>query len=332
MRLLVGIAAGAVLCAAPGAAGAAAPAAAGIAQALFEQAREDMRRGDAAAACPKLAESQRLDPSNGTLLNLVLCEKALGKVASAWLHARELFDVLSALDDRKPIVARELAVLAPRVPKLTVRLPPASPPAVRVALDDVELGPSSLGVSVPLDPGAHRLVVRAPGRVDHAVPVVIAEAEQLEVLAAPGPESVPPPPSSAEDARSRSLKAARSTWVHDPPPARVARSSDWDQWAAFGVAAAGFLASGVLGAFALERRAAVLHECPAKRCESVSALDIAAEGQRLVAAAFATLGVGVAGAGVGAYLVFHGDPTPPAPGGSALSGPRGATAVLRFDF
>ena len=101
---------------------------------------------------------------------------------------------------------------------------------------------------------------------------------------------------------------------------------------AFGVAAAGLLAGGVLGALALERRAAVLHDCPAKRCESDATLDIAADGQRLVAGAFAALGVGLAGAGVGAYLVFHGDPSPPAPGGYAFPGPRGATAVLRFDF
>jgi hypothetical protein len=332
MRLCAGFAAGALLCAASGAARADAPAAAGVAQALFEQAREDMRRGNAEAACPKLAESQRLDPSNGTLLNLVLCEEALGKLASAWLYACELFDVLSARDDRKPIAARELAALSPRVPKLTVRLPSASPPGVRVALDDVELGASSLGVSVPIDPGPHRLVVRAAGRVDHAVAIAIGEAEQREVLAAPGPEAASAPASPlAEDARSGSPATARSASLHEVPPARVARS-DWDRWAAFGVAAAGLLASGMLGALALERRAAVLQDCPAKRCENASALDLAAEGQRFVAAAFGTLGVGLAGAGVGAYLVFHGDPSPPAPVGYALPRARDAMAGLRFDF
>jgi hypothetical protein len=332
MRLCAGFAAGALLCAAPDAARADALAAAGVAQALFEQAREDMRRGDAEAACPKLAESQRLDPSNGTLLNLVLCEEALGKVASAWLHARELFDVLSARDDRKPIAARELAALSPRVPKLTVRLPSASPPGVRVALDDVELVSSSLGVSVPIDPGTHRLVVRAAGRIDHVVAIAIGEAEQREVLAAPGPEAASPPASAAEDARSGAPTTARSASLHEVPPARGVHRSDWGPWAAFGVAAAGLLASGVLGVLALDRRAAVLRECPAKRCDNASALDLAAEGQRLVAAAFGTLGVGLAGAGVGAYLVFHGDPSPPAPVGYAFPRARDAMAGLRFDF
>src|ERR1041385_4293359 len=115
-----------------------------LATTLFEQARNDMRRGDFAAACPKLAESQRIDPSNGTLLNLVLCEEKVGKIASAWVHSKELVERMPSEDDRRPIVERKLAALAPRLPKLTMRLAPASPPGTNVLLDGVTLGPSSL--------------------------------------------------------------------------------------------------------------------------------------------------------------------------------------------
>src|SRR5436190_14534460 len=63
-----------------------------VAESLFRQAREEMKRGEAAAACPKFEESYRLDPSIGTLLNLALCEEALGHSATAWTKLRQFLD------------------------------------------------------------------------------------------------------------------------------------------------------------------------------------------------------------------------------------------------
>src|SRR3954470_4044560 len=43
------------------------------AQALFDQAKELLARDNVTGACPKLEESQRLDPTSGTLINLADC-------------------------------------------------------------------------------------------------------------------------------------------------------------------------------------------------------------------------------------------------------------------
>src|SRR5690348_18176828 len=50
---------------------------------LFDEGRALMAKQDFADACPKLEESQRLDPALGTLLNIGLCDEGLGKLATA---------------------------------------------------------------------------------------------------------------------------------------------------------------------------------------------------------------------------------------------------------
>jgi len=53
------------------------------AQALFDEAKRAMADGRWAEACPKLEESERLDPSIGTAFNLARCYEHVGRIASA---------------------------------------------------------------------------------------------------------------------------------------------------------------------------------------------------------------------------------------------------------
>src|SRR4051794_10088 len=59
------------------------------AEALFVEAKALLQAGEIARACAKLAESERLDPAAGTLLNLADCYEKNGQLASAWVTFRE---------------------------------------------------------------------------------------------------------------------------------------------------------------------------------------------------------------------------------------------------
>ena len=86
---------------------------AAMAETLFEDAKKMMARGDYAAACPKLSESNRLDPGSGTLTALALCHEQEGKTATAWA---EFIQVVSEAQqagrtDREKFARQHVAAL-----------------------------------------------------------------------------------------------------------------------------------------------------------------------------------------------------------------------------
>jgi hypothetical protein len=154
---------------------------AALAQTLFEGARSDLRRGDFAAAYPKLLESERIDPSNGTLLNLVLCEDRLGLTAGAWAHAKELVARLATDDSRRPLAERELADLAARLAALELDAAPR--PAAASPLATAPPSRSEIpSTGAPRWVSWTALGVGAAGLVTGSVLGVLAMSRRSQVL------------------------------------------------------------------------------------------------------------------------------------------------------
>lgn len=265
------------------------------AEALFREGRRTLDAGDVAAACGMFAESLRLDPAPGTLLNLANCEDRLGRVASAWEHFRRAIDVLPATDPRVRVARARVTALEPRLPRLTLTVATPLPAGATVARDGVEIGSASLGVPIPIDPGDHSIVVRAAGHREAVFPVTLAEAEARSVEIRLG------------DRVERRVAHATPIAGPTPPPVRRA-SRPWRPIgiAALGVGAAALATGAVTGILALGR-ASVIEDpdhCDADlRCDQ-EGVDAAEAGGTLATVSTIGFVAGAVAAAAGVVLIL----------------------------
>ncbi len=132
---------------------------------LFQQGKKLMLDNKFSDACPKFAESLRLDTGLGTMLWLADCYERSGKTASAWGQFQEAAETAAKTKDAREKVARERSKqLEPRLVKLQVVVAESNVvPGLEVRRDGSLIGKPLWGTAVPIDPGSHELVATAPG-------------------------------------------------------------------------------------------------------------------------------------------------------------------------
>ena len=189
------------------------------AQVQFEKGLSEMRAGHHATGCPALAESYRLDPKAGALFTLAECEAQWGRVASAVAHYDEFAKKAAAMPPaqreaqraREKVAQSQLELLRPRIPQLTVTLPPGAPDGAVVKKDGVVVAAPSLGVALPVDPGEHVFALETPdgGRTESRVVLAASEHKEvvLELPKAPAAEAGLGPAGPAADTGGSRLPA-----------------------------------------------------------------------------------------------------------------------------
>jgi hypothetical protein len=285
-----------------------------LAEALFREGRRLLAQGQVEAACPQFAESQRLEPAGGTLLNLALCHERIGRLATAWAEYREALRVAQreAQPEREQIARERSAALAPQLPFLTIVLAAgAAEPGLAVELDGVALPAPALGVATPVDPGPHRVVARRPGRAPYRVETRVAAAQRARVVV---PRLGPAAPRPADAGRSRRLAGLITG----------------------GAGLAALAVGSAFGVRAIARGRDAASHCPGDVCDPQGVrLNDQARTSALVADV--TLGVGLAAVVAGAYLWWTGrarateerPPREPALALTPAAGPAGAGVTLR---
>ncbi|WP_437729922.1 hypothetical protein [Sorangium sp. So ce1335] len=188
---------------------------------LRREAGELMASGRPDAACPKLEESHRLNPSIGTQLELARCREATGRLATAWaLYAEVATAAEKAGDARQAAEARErAAAMEQRLPKLAIvaSAEVQGLPGLEVTLDG-EDARGLLGAARPVEPGTRRVTATAPGMQGFSREVEASRPGQLVEVRIPAlrPE-VPagePPPAPPIERRALAPHGARPDPIH----------------------------------------------------------------------------------------------------------------------
>ena len=204
---------------------------AAVAEALYRQARDLMAAGKYDEACPKLAQSQQLDPATGTLLNLAACHEKQGKLATAWLEYSDALVAArrDAREDRVQYARDRAAELEPKLSRLTLLLAPnADTPGLAIELDGASVGSAVFGAPTPVDPGKHSVRASAPGKISQVFSVEIGALADQQSLTIPPlepaaePTAPPtPPPAPAQGVGSTNEPGRTDELTKRPVPTSV---------------------------------------------------------------------------------------------------------------
>jgi hypothetical protein len=148
---------------------------AAAAESLFEQGRQLLAEGKLQEACSKLAESQKLDPAVGTLLNLGDCYAKMGKTATAWAVFKLAEGTARSANQpsREKIAQARVAALEPSIPKLSIAVPHETT-GLEVRRDGLIVGRAEWSSPIAIDPGEHEIGASAPGKKPWSSKVTLA--------------------------------------------------------------------------------------------------------------------------------------------------------------
>jgi hypothetical protein len=226
---------------------------------LFKQGDDLQRAGRFAEALDKFTRAQQTFAAPTNQLRIAECQAALGHlVESAEAYRAVVRTTLppgspqafqAAIDQAKA----ELEQVDPRVPRVVVQVSPAALQSPQLQIDGQAVPAALIGEAIPLDPGAHRIVVSASGYTSAEQSVTLRERETRPVAFAlrvqpapptppappPGPSATAPPPPPSPVVYVPAPPSPPLAPPPPPPPPRISR---------FGIVVGGHIgASGLSG-------------------------------------------------------------------------------------
>ena len=176
------------------------------AEALYDEGKRLETKGDFTSACPKFAESQKLDPAAGTLLHLANCYEKTNKPASAWVTYLDAASAARAQNraDWEKAARSKAAALEPKIPKMVINVASADPNEI-VKRDDTVVAAASFGVPIPVDPGPHAITAEAPKKKPFTTTVDVAGEGKTDVAIPKledAPDATPPPPPGTDPSKT----------------------------------------------------------------------------------------------------------------------------------
>lgn len=211
----------------------------GSADSLYKEGRSLLDQKKYDEACPKLAESNRLEPGAGTMLALALCHEGQGKTATAHRELEQAATTaqIKGREDLAAAARKKADAMEPKLSKLVVR---ANPDVVLHCDGEVVKANESFAV----DPGQHK-VEAAKGLAARAYTVRLSGAGLTEIVVDPLDE-----PSASKPVAAPVVAAANTA---EPPRADSTQSTGTAQRVVgLSLVAAGLAGYGVGGYFAVK--------------------------------------------------------------------------------
>jgi len=297
-----------------------------VATALFKEGRRLMEAGDVPGACRKFEESQRLDPSGGTLLNLAACHEREGRTASAWTEFSAALAQArkDGRADRVDVAQERVAALEPHLARLTIVVKEDGQGRdLEVLLDGVDVRKPAWGMALPVDPGPHVAEARATGFEPWHGSITIkgdGDTQTVEI-----PRLVLLPPAPAPEPTPTSLPVAA-----EAPPSRSPLLRDAIMVGAAVLGVAGIGVGSYLGLHAISLERTAKGGCPNGRCtdDAAATSQGATTNADFSTGAFAIGAAGLAAAGVLFFTRGHAASSPV----EAVVTPSSASLLLTGAF
>jgi serine/threonine-protein kinase len=277
---------------------------AAAAEVLFNQAKDLMRQKKYGEACPKFAESNRLDTGIGTMLWLADCYEKNGQTASAWAQFVEAADAAASKHDeeRERVARGRAATLEPSLAKLTLVVPPASEiPGLQIKRDGELVGKALWGAAIPVDPGSHTIAATAPGKKDWQTTLDIGPGNRSAVANIPAL-------GGGADADTSAVRAEEGGNAAPVPQDASSGNGSLLRTSALVTAGAGIVGMGLGALFGLQAKSHLdesnsnQHCLPDNRCDGVGTL---ARNQAISSATASTVSFVVGGVLVAGGVVLY---------------------------
>ena len=308
------------------------------AETLFEEGRKLIAQRNPAQACPKFAESQRLDPSPSTLLNLGSCYERIGKTASAWATYREAASAANALNRPTLVTVAQhhAASVEPGLARLVIT-PSVPVDGLEITREGQLVGRGEWDLAVPVDPGAITIEASAPKKKKWTTSIEVAQAGKTVTVTVPALEDAPielqaqTQPQTPTTTTSAEMPGRTVYDTVSPSPSHVA----WQKPVALVAGGVGIAGLAVGTVFVLKARSKYddsLAKCPSGNnlcsLEGVSLRDDARSAGNIATAAYVAGAVSL-GAGAVLWLTAPKSEAPrntaeihlsPSPGGAMIYG------------
>lgn len=270
-----------------------------------------MKQNSFADACPKLEESERLDPAVGTLLYLGECYERIGKTASAWATFREASSLASTSNqpDRARIAAGRAQELEPKLSRLSIELAPdvSRIAGVVVKRGSQKIEPSLYGTPLPVDPGDYRVEVSAPGYEVWSTPIKVEAGGASASVRVPGLVKAP---ESAKPVSDTPADKAKSAPMAPLAPRKADEGLTTQQTLGLVVGAVGLVGVGLgsyFGIRAIKRNSDADTYCSeAKLCQDQKGVDLSDKARNDATAANIAFAAGAVLIGTGTVLYLTG--------------------------